>query len=376
MTKLLFVVTEDWYFCSHRLSLAKSIKKTGFEVVVATRISACEEQITAAGIRITKLKQLKRSSLNPIQEWLAFWELLSVFRNERPDIVHNVALKPVIYGSFAAKILGVPAVVNAIAGMGFIFSSKKKLAFFLKPLMTLFFRFIFNSPNSRLILQNLDDFNFMEKIAHVHGKNLRLIPGAGVDIENYIKVEMSKSDPIAMLASRMIWDKGIGEFVNAARALKTAGCDARFVLVGAPDGENPLSITENELRKWQQEGVIEWWGHCMDMPTVLSKARVFCLPTYYGEGVPKVLLEAMAVERPIITTEMPGCRDLVKANSNGFLVPPRDVNELSKKLHYLLNDVALCIKMGKEGRKIVEKEHTTAHVTKRTLKIYDELLKK
>ena len=165
-----------------------------------------------------------------------------------------------IYGSFAAKILGVPAVVNAIAGMGFIFSSKKKLAFFLKPLMTLFFRFIFNSPNSRLILQNSDDFNFMEKIAHVHGNNLRLIPGAGVDIENYIKVEMSKSDPIAMLASRMIWDKGIGEFVNAARALKTAGCDARFVLVGAPDGENPLSITENELRKWQQEGVIEWWG--------------------------------------------------------------------------------------------------------------------
>ena len=129
MTKLLFVVTEDWYFCSHRLSLAKSIKEKGFEVVVATRISACEEQITAAGIRIIKLKQLKRSSLNPIKERLAFWELLSVFRNERPDIVHNVALKPVIYGSLS-KILGVPAVVNAIAGMGFIFSSKKKVGFF------------------------------------------------------------------------------------------------------------------------------------------------------------------------------------------------------------------------------------------------------
>ena len=168
-----------------------------------------------------------------------------------------------------------PAVVNAIAGMGFIFSSKKKLATFLKPLMTLFFRFNFNSANSTLILQNLDDLNFMEKIAHVHGNNLRLIPGAGVDIENYIKVEMSKSDPIAMLASRMIWDKGIGEFVNAARALKTAGCDARFVLVGAPDGENPLSITENELRKWQQEGVIEWWGHRMTCRVCSPKPEFF-----------------------------------------------------------------------------------------------------
>ena len=145
--------------------------------------------------------------------------------------------------------------------------------------MTLFFRFIFNSPNSRLILQNSDDFNFMEKIAHVHGNNLRLIPGAGVDIENYIKVEMSKSDPIAMLASRMIWDKGIGEFVNAARALKTAGCDARFVLVGAPDSENPLSITENELMKWQQEGVIEWWGIAWTCRCALQSQSFVCRHT-------------------------------------------------------------------------------------------------
>ena len=376
MSKLLFVVTEDWYFYTHRLSLAKAMRDAGYDVTVATRISDYGELIEKQGIRIIPLKKMCRSSLNPFREWGAFWELLFIYRFERPDIVHHVALKPVIYGTVAAGLAAVPAIVNALGGLGFIFSSQKKLANLLRPILFFLFRHVFNGTNRYLILQNTHDVELLVSKARIRKESLVLIPGSGYEPEKFSASKIVSETPIAMLASRMIWDKGVGEFVQAAKALKAEGLTARFVLVGMSDPGNPSSISEEQLKNWNNEGNIEWWGHCSDMSSVLAQAWIVCLPTYYGEGVPKILIEAMASARPIITTDMPGCRDLVQSKKNGLLIPPRDSIALALALKQLLLDFSLCEKMGEQGKRIAERGYSLSNVVKHTSSIYQKLLRK
>ena len=373
--KILFVVTEDWYFRSHRLPLAVAAAQTGYEVVVATRLTGQKQAIETSGVRAVPLLRMKRSSLNLFRELAALLELFFIFRRERPDLVHLVALKPVLYGSIAAKLLGVPARVNALGGLGFVFSSERLLARLLRPLLLLMFRFVFNDPRCRLILQNQDDLRLLVEKARIDSSWVRLIRGAGVDLNDYVPHVLPAGLPVVMLAYRMLWDKGIGEFVQAASAMKAMGIEARFVLVGEPDTENPSSVPREQLNEWHATGVVEWWGYCSDMPKALSESTIVCLPTYYGEGVPKVLIEAMACGRPIVTTDMPGCKDLVMGRTNGLLVKPRDSVGLAESLSELLLDRSLCQRMGQEGRHIAEKEFSLKQVTGETLAIYGELLK-
>jgi len=374
MAKFLFIVTEDWYFCSHRLPLAVALKKAGHEVVVATRLGDYKKVIEESDIRAVPLECMRRSSLNLFRELAAFIELFFILRRERPDLVHLVALKPVIYGSLAAKLVGVPSRVNALGGLGFIFSSNRLLARLLRPILLGLFRFFFNDPHSRLILQNQNDLILVTERARVDQRGVRLIRSAGVDLDQYIALDIPSGLPLVMLASRMLWDKGVGEFVEAARALQVQGIHARFVLVGEPDAENPSSVSKAQLHEWNKSGVVEWWGFRKDMPNILSQASVVCLPTYYGEGVPKVLIEAMACGRPIVTTDMPGCRDLVQSGKNGLLVSPKDTVGLAKSLAALVLNRSLCEKMGIEGRRIVEKEFSLKRVTQETMAVYEELL--
>ena len=212
--------------------------------------------------------------------------------------------------------------------------------------------------------------------ARIRKESLVLISGSGYEPDKFSASKIVSETPIAMLASRMIWDKGVGEFVQAARALKAEGLTARFVLVGMSDPGNPSSISEEQLKNWDNEGNIEWWGHCSDMSSVLAQAWIVCLPTYYGEGVPKILIEAMASARPIITTDMPGCRDLVQSKNNGLLIPPRDSIALANALKQLLLDFSLCEKMGEQGKRIAERDYTLSNVVKHTSSIYQKLLRK
>lgn len=373
--KILFVVTEDWYFCSHRLPLAVAAAQSGCEVVVSTRLTGHRQSIESSGIRIVPLMQMKRSSLNFFREIATFFELFFIFKRERPNLVHLVALKPVLYGSLAAKLLGIPVRVSALGGLGFVFSSQRFLARLLRPLLMLMFRFLFNDPRSRLILQNQDDLRLLRDGAGVNSCGICLIRSAGVDLNNYAFSDLPTGLPIVMLASRMLWDKGIGEFVRAASVMKARGIDARFVLVGEPDAENPSSISIEQLNKWHEADIVEWWGYCTDMPKILSQSTIVCLPSYYGEGIPKVLIEAMACGRPIVTTDMPGCKELVIDQKNGALVKSRDSAALAESLSILALDRSLCQRMGKEGRLIVEKEFSLNRVTNETLAVYDELLK-
>lgn len=367
--KLLFVVTEDWYFVSHRLPLAVAAQKAGFNVSVATRVGELGEMIRAAGIRLIPLG-LSRRRGNPLREVAA---LARLYRRECSAIVHHVALKPVFYGALAARLAGVHHVVNAVAGLGWLFTSSGLPARTLRPVICRLLAWLLGAPHSRTIVQNTDDFGLLIKMG-VPEDRLRLIRGAGVDTEVFTPALESPPEPVTVLLSaRMLWDKGVGEFVEAARLLTQAGVKARFVLVGEPDPGNPASVPVAALRAWHGENGVEWWGHRDDMPAVFHTAHIACLPSYYREGLPKVLLEAAASGLPIVTTDAPGCREIVRDGDNGFLVPVRDAQALALALRRLIDNVALRAKMGQRAREIILAEFSQEQVIAETLAVYQEL---
>lgn len=370
--KLLYFVTEDWFFCSHFLDRAVAAQQAGFQVSVLTRVNKHGQTILDNGINLIPLV-FERSKINPLREISLIKGLVSLYRQERPDIVHHVALKPILYGSLAAKIAGIRAIVNAPVGMGYVFSSKQLKARFLKPLVLLAYRLLLNPFNSVAVFENPDDLTYFEKLGIV--KYSRLIRGAGVNTLQFGSSNEPNEVPVVLLAARMLWDKGVGEFVEAAKILQQQSISARFVLVGAPDKENPESINQSQLLEWQDAGIIEWWGQHEDMPQVFAQAHIVCLPSY-REGLPKVLIEAAACGRPIVATDVPGCREIVRHNENGLLIPAKDPQALAVALNRLLNDAELRESMGKRGRAMVEAEFSTEYVVEQTLQLYKELLER
>lgn len=373
MPRLLYFVTEDWYFCSHRLPLAIAARDQGFDVAVATRVNRDGARIEAAGLRVIPLG-LSRRGFNPFKEIEFIRELVEIYRREKPDVVHHVAVKPVLYGSLAARLGSVPAVVNALGGLGFIFSSETRLARALRPLTRIAFRLLLKAGRSLMIVQHADDRRLLVDNGMMDASRIRIIRGAGVNVDEFVPRPEPDGTPLVMLASRLLWDKGVGDFVEAARLLRQEGSQARFVLVGEGDPENPASIPEAQLRSWQEQGYIEWWGKRNDMAGVLSSAHVVCLPTVYGEGVPKVLQEAAACGRPIIATDVPGCREIVRSGVNGLLVPPRDTTALAEAIRCLIGASGLRQQMGLRGREIAETEFSVKSVIRETLSVYRELL--
>ena len=371
--KLLYFVTEDWYFCSHRLALAIAAQKAGYEVVVVTRVNQHAELIRSHGLKLIHF-ELSRRSRNPFIEFGMIWRLLRIYREEQPDIVHHVALKPVLYGSIAARLTGVPAVVNALAGLGFLFISKHFQARVIRLLVESAFRLLFNDPNVRVIFQNPDDMALLTSHGVLVTKQGVLIRGSGVCTLQFNVTPEVYGLPLVVLASRMLWDKGIAEFVEAVRQLRGQGVAARFALVGEGDPDNPASISNKQLSQWQNEGIIEWWGQRDDMPRVFAQSHIVCLPSY-REGLPKVLVEAAACGRPIIATDVPGCREIVHDGENGLLVPAKDFYALANALRQLIDNPSLRIAMGKRGREIVESKFSIEHVVTQTLTLYKELIR-
>lgn len=367
-TKLLFVVTEDWYFVSHRLALAVAAQKVGYDVAVATRAGAAAETIKKAGIRLIPFS-LSRRSGNPFREISA---LIRLYSGERPDIVHHVALKPIVYGAISAWLTRVPAQVNALAGLGWLFTSTQGILRFVRPVVRKILAFLLRVQGSLTIVQNQDDRKILLG-ACVPEARVRLIRGSGVDTNKYYPVPFPSGPVVVVFASRMIWDKGVGEFVEAARLLTDEGAKARFILVGDPDPDNPASVSEGTLRGWHCQNGVEWWGRCADMPAVFHAAHIVCLPSYYREGLPLVLLEAAACGLPIVTTDAPGCREVVQDGDNGFLVPVRSAQALAQALRMLIDDEDLRTTMGRRGREIVLKEFSQEQVIGETLAVYREL---
>ncbi len=372
--RLLFVVTEDWYFVSHRLPIARAALAAGYDVLVATRLAEKADVIAREGFKPIGLKRLRRSSRNPLHELASIVELVNVYRAHRPNIVHHVAMKPVLYGSIAARLTGVAGIVNNVAGLGFVFSSKAVYAQTLRRVIAPLLRFALSQRKALTIVQNRDDARLLVDEIGVAPDKINLVKGSGVDLAQFSQVRRESSPPIVLLASRMIKQKGIEDFVRAAAEIRKNNVAARFVLAGAPDPGNPHSIPEAILRRYHEDGLVEWWGHRDNIHEIIREAAIVCLPTTYGEGIPKTLIEAAAGECPIVTYDVPGCREIVIDGISGKLVQAGDVGQLAEAILQLLVNPEQRRLMGAEGRKLVQAEFSQEIVVTQTLAIYSRLL--
>jgi glycosyltransferase involved in cell wall biosynthesis len=296
-----------------------------------------------------------------------------MYRKMKPDLVHHVTIKPVIYGSLAARITGVKAVVNAITGLGFSFSDDGS-AGILRPLAKTLYRLVLGFPRSCAVFQNPDDRDDFVRMKLIPLAQTALIRGSGVDCSRFRVTAPKEGAPIVIFAGRMLWDKGVGIFIEASRILRATHPDARFVLVGAVDPANPATVSTEQIQDWTAEKAVEWWGERTDMPDVLSGACIVALPSTHREGLPKVLLEAAASGRPLVASDVPGCREIVRHEVNGLLVPPRDSQALASAFRRLLESPELRDKFGRAGREIVEQEFSQEIIVRQTLDLYHRMM--
>lgn len=368
--RLLMLVTEDWYFASHRLALACAAVADGFDVAVISRFGNLKSEIERAGIRAIPYA-FDRRGVNPLRAVTDVLRLARLIRRERPDIVHNVALKPVILGGLACRLTGTMHVVNAIAGMGFLFTDGRRA-----PLSAAIVRSLLAIVGRRgvTVVQNPDDRRLLLDVG-VPADAVRIMPGVGVDLDEFRETPEPAGTPIVVLPARLLLDKGVREFVEAARILKERRIQVRCVLVGSPDDGNPTSVPQWQLDAWLAKGVVEWWGHSVDMAATLSSAHIVCLPSY-REGFPKVLAESAACGRPIVTTEVPGCRSVVTHMQNGLLVPPKDPKRLATAIEELACNSMLRRRLGAAGRLRAERDFSVQSATLEMLNVYRVMLGK
>lgn len=372
MPKLLYFVSEDWFFLSHFIDRAVAARDAGFEVAVVTRVVEHGESIRRAGFELVSL-DMDRSGVSVAGEVRTLRALCAIYRRVRPDLVHHVALKPILYGTIAAWAAGIRNVVNAPVGMGYVFTSRSLRARLLRPVVSLALRLLLNPPGSQVIVENRDDLQAFLRNGMVVADAVSLIRGAGVSLSEFQPCAEPVGPPIVILIARMLMDKGIVEFVEAARLLRAAGLQARFLLVGAPDTANPASIEKWRLEAWQSEGTVEWLGRREDIAALLAGAHIVCLPSY-REGLPKTLAEAAAAGRPIVTTDVPGCREVVRDGIEGLLVPPRESARLACALERLVRDPELRLRMGSAARARAVECFSTTRINEETLSVYRKLL--
>lgn len=368
--RIVFVVTEDWYFWSHRLDLARAARAAGHAVHVATRTTAHRDRIAAEGFAILEMP-FERSLRHPLRDLAAVFALAAALRRIAPDVVHLVALKPMLLAGLAILALPRTRFVHAVTGMGYLFSSSDRRARGLRRVLIAALRVILARPNCHVIAQNADDAELLERNGLGSAARRTLIAGSGVDIARF-RPSPLPAEPLVVLPARMIRDKGIEEFVAAARLLKRSGVAVRLVLVGGTDPDNPAAIPERELAAWVAAGAVAWWGQRDDMPAVYAQASIVCLPSY-REGLPKVLLEAAACGRPLVATDVPGCRAICRPGVSGILVPARDPQALAAALATLAADPERSAALGRGGRTLVEREFSAARIAAETLALYARL---
>ena len=367
--KVMFLIAEDWYFLSHRQPLAQACRDLGWEVVIATRVHRHGETIRGMGFSLVPI-QMDRRSRNPFKELRTIFELVRILAQERPNILHQVGLKPVIYGSIAAMFCPPDVVVNALAGLGYVFTAHHRPHLrMVRLVMRRMLELCIRHRNHWLLVQNDDDGAAFMVGCKIDPDHITVIRGSGVNVDRCVAVPEPEGEVVVAVVSRMLKDKGIREVVLAARELKRRGSKVRVLLVGRPDPGNPSSISEDTLRQWHREGCVEWLGHQDNIAAIWSKAHIAVLPSY-REGLPKSLLEAAACGRPIVTTDVPGCRDVVVDGVTGFLVPAECWVELADAIEVLAGSRELRERMGAAGRARVEAQFNEDLVVRQTLDLY------
>jgi len=368
LRKLLFVVNTDKFFHSHRLPIALEAAKQGYEIHVACNITS-HDLLTSHGFIVHPIR-LDRSSSGVVSNLATLIDLIKVFNLVSPDIVHLVTIKPVVLGGIAARLSNIPAVVFAISGLGHAFSPSRIFAKFRRGLIVFLYRLCLRQNKYKVIFQNESDLELLSENCDIPIDKTCLIPGSGVDLNLYHETPMKSGVPVVILASRLLIDKGVREFAYAAKSLVKDSVKARFVLIGDIDPDNPSSLLESEISQWVDDGFLEWWGYCDEMYNIFPMSHIVTLPSYYGEGMPKVLLEAAACGRAIVTSNHPGCRDAIESNVTGLLVPVKDGVNLMQAIKFLLDNPDVLKRMGKQGRYRAERCFNIDEVVSKHLDIY------
>ena len=372
MIKLILSANTDWYLFNYRLALAEAARQHGYQVTLVSPPGPYVAELQQRGFRWLRW-DLERRRTNPLTELPSLLAIATIYQRERPDLAHHHTVKPVLYGSLATKMLGQPAIVNSITGRGYMYQSQSQGARLLRRLVEPLYRLAFSFPRGAVIFENESDRQYFLKQGLISEDRTWLIPGVGVDPERFTPQPIPPEPVVILLAGRMLWDKGVGVLVEAARLLRRR-TTARVVLVGTPDPGNPATIDESILTQWNQEGVIEWWGWHADMPSMYNQSHVVALPTAYGEGVPTVLLEAAACAKPLVASDIPGCRDVIQEGVNGILVPPNDSQALADALEHLVRNPQLRSRMGAAGRQLVLEKFTYEQINTATLEVYQHVL--
>jgi len=368
--KILLVVNTLGSFISHRRGLyLKLHEKHDVRVLLPTSEdhNAAQKEISPAELLGFPMS---RKGMNPISELRTIYALYRVYKTEQPQLVHHFTIKPVIYGTIAARFAGVPKIVNSITGLGFVFTSNTLKAKALGILVKNLYRFCFISKKVRVIFQNLDDRDFFVNNSIIKENKGYLVEGSGVDIHKFIPTETNNNAPKVLLASRLLIEKGIFEFIEAVKILKNKGLEFEAIIAGDIDSANPGSITESQLQNWKQSGIANFLGFQKDMVSILKSTDIACLPSY-REGLPMSLLEAMSAGKPVVTTDAPGCRATVRDGRNGFLVPIKSPQSLATALEKLILNLSLRRKMGAESRAIATDVFSKEKITSEIIKIYE-----
>ena len=372
MPKLHFVVNEDWAFVSHFFERAVAAQSAGYNVDISAHCGEKKAVLEGAGFTIYP-HNISRSGTNPFTEIRNLFSLVKVFRKSQPDIIHLIALKPIVIGALAARIYGKAQVVCAPIGMGYLFSSNDRKARLLQPLVRFVLRRLLNFKNTQVIIENDEDCESLVSGNFVKMSNIQVIKGAGVDLSLYKANPENLDSQVVTMFSRVLRDKGVLDYVGAAKIVHRDFPNAVFQLVGDCDLGNPTSFSENQVRAWESDGFIKWLGYRTDVPELLASTNIVCLPSY-REGLPKTLIEACAAQRAIVATDVTGCREVVEHGLNGFLVPVRNPEKLAEAISQLLGDHVQRMTFARNGRARAENEFASSIVIDRTLAVYEKVL--
>lgn len=367
-----FVVNNPAYFISHRLAIGLSLLEQGHQVHVMGP-GKCPEGLQGYGFKFHSV-EMSRKGKNPFAELNTIWQLYRLFKNIKPDVVHLVTIKPYLYGGVAARFARVPAVVSAVAGLGTLFIEKTLKYRLLRSLLYPLYKLAFGHSNQVLIFQNSDDRLLLLDWLKINQSKTVLIRGSGVSLKDYPALpELTNNKPVVALASRLLKDKGILEYVEACEILERRGVDARYWLIGSADLGNSNTVSQSQIDAWQSQGLIECLGYREDIAELFAQANIVVLPSY-REGLPRVLVEAAACARAVVTTDVPGCRDAITANETGLLVPVHDSKSLADALQQLIEDANLRRKMGQAGRKLAEDAFAIEKIVEQHMDVYQLLI--
>ena len=372
---LLILVSHLSFFISHRLEIALAAKDLGYKVIVAFgEMDGDTKYLSEKGID-TFYIPIQRGGTNPFKELKSLISIWSLFRRLKPDIVHLVTIKPYLYGGIIARLSKVPSLVSAVSGLGSLFVQEDLRNKFIRIILYQIYKFAFGHQNQKIIFQNQKDLNYLVNWGVLKKEKTILIPGSGVNLDEFKNFDEPDNTTTICFAGRLIKEKGVFDFVSAARILKQKNINARFLLVGSKDLKSPSTLNEKELDKIRNEGIVEILGHKKNIAEVYAQSHIVCLPSY-REGLPKSLVEAGAASRPVVTTDVPGCRDSIIPNKSGLLVPVKDPNKLAEVLQLLIENKEMRITMGKVGRQLAENKFSIKKIVQKHIDIYKLLSEK